>query len=696
MPFYLGFNFNPQNLYQTPQTRWNATALAKYAVTDTVEAYSRFIFQNSLSAPQIASSGTFGFPFAIPLNNPFLTPEASAYLAANNTVGACTNDYGAVAAPGTQCAVDVGVRWRGVAVGPRAYVFDYTTFQALVGLRGEIGGWNWDVAAAHGESSLKRQQNNDISAPRVQQAFFAASQTTCTDTSNFCSPLNLFNPALGINAAAIDFIALNLQVQSLTQQDYVTANIGGDIGFLQSPFASTPVAASFGVEYRGEESSYQPDSASQSGESPGFGQTLPIEGQYDVEEYFTEVLIPLVADAPLAREINLETGYRYSDYSSSGNTESYKFGADWMPVEGLRFRGMFQRAVRAANISELFSPRVPGTGDLLIDPCANGRPGTPLTGQLGALCIATGVPTSAIAGGTLAQPTSGQVNNFTGGNANLTPEEADTITYGVVWQPEFVPGLGVTVDYYDITVDGAIALRPVFDVIDGCYNLSRNTAASASFADCGLIARNTTNGTLEGALRFGVDQLNDNIGEVHAEGIDYSINYGFDIGRWGAIDLGFDGTHVLDSSYIAVAGQPANSCTGRYGKQCGLPSTVTGSTGGPTPEDHWVQRTTWTFGNFDIGYLWRHLSEVEVDEAQKSTPAIESDSIAAYDYLDLSGSWQVTDGLKVRLAVTNVTDEDAPFVQTEIGSTTFNSGNTYPSTYDVLGRVFSVGVTSRF
>ena len=160
--------------------------------------------------------------------------------------------------------------------------------------------------------------------------------------------------------------------------------------------------------------------------------------------------------------------------------------------------------------------------------------------------------------------------------------------------------------------------------------------------------------------------------------------------------MGFDGTHVLDSSYIAVAGQPANSCTGRYGKQCGLPSTVTGSTGGPTPEDHWVQRTTWTFGNFDIGYLWRHLSEVEVDEAQKSTPAIESDSIAAYDYLDLSGSWQVTDGLKVRLAVTNVTDEDAPFVQTEIGSTTFNSGNTYPSTYDVLGRVFSVGVTSRF
>src|SRR6185436_8598496 len=98
------------------------------------------------------------------------------------------------------------------------------------------------------------------------------------------------------------------------------------------------------------------------------------------------------------------------------------------PTDGLRFRGMFQRAVRAANISELLTPVTPGTGDLLRDPCAAGTPATPIpVGTLRSLCQAMGVPAGALAGGTLAQPTSGQVNNFLGGFPNLTPEEADTV-----------------------------------------------------------------------------------------------------------------------------------------------------------------------------------------------------------------------------------------------------------------------------
>jgi iron complex outermembrane receptor protein len=415
-----------------------------------------------------------------------------------------------------------------------------------------------------------------------------------------------------------------------------------------------------------------------------------------VYEFFAEGIVPIVENQPFAQSINLELGYRYSDYSSSGSVDSYKVGADWAPVEGLRFRGMFQRAVRAANISELFAPIVPGTGDLLSDPCAAGSPGSPITGPLAALCIATGVPSGAIAGGTLNQPTSGQVNNFTGGNQDLIPEEADTITFGAVWQPDFLPGLAVTVDYYDITVDKAIALRPIFDVVDACYNPARNPTMAAADIDCALIHRNTINGTMEGALRFGVEQLNDNIGEVHAEGIDYSIRYSWDIGAWGGIEASLDGTHVLDSSYIPVVGEERVECVARYGKQCGLPSTVTGSTGGPTPENRFVQRTTWTYGAFDFSYLWRYLSGSRVDEAQLADTDDVSARIDAYNYLDLAASWQVTDWAKLKLGVTNIFDEEAPFVQTETGSTTFNSGNTYPSTYDVLGRVFTFGVTTKF
>lgn len=689
VPFYQGFNFNPQNLYQTPQTRWQALALAKYDINEYVEAYSRFIYSASTSAPQLASSGTFGFSFEVPLTNPFLSTQASTYLAANNPVAACS-----VASLGN--CVDVGIRWRAVPVGPRQYVFQYDTIQSLVGFRGDFMGWNWDIAAAHGETSLQRQQNNDIDAGKFQQALFATSTTACSDPSNLCSPINIFNPAVPVTAAAAQFVSLNLQVQSLTTQDYVTATVNRDLNGVVSPFAKNPVAVSFGAEYRDESSNYRPDAASQAGVSPGFGQTLPTRGRYDVMEYFGEAIIPLVEDMAFAKAINLELGYRTSDYSSSGSVESYKFGADWAPMDGVRFRGMLQRAVRAANIGELFNPVTPGTGDLLVDPCANGAPGTPLTGSLRALCIATGVPTGTINAGTLAQPTSGQVNSFFGGNPNLTPEEADTVTFGMVWQPEYVPGLAVTLDYYDIKVANAISIRPNFDIIDGCYSIARNPTMAASDVDCQLIKRNTTVGNIEGDLIYGISQVVQNIGEVSAEGIDYSVRYGFDLGTWGGLELALDGTHVLDSSYIPAPGGATVDCVGRYGKQCGLPSTVSGSTGGPTPQDRFVQRTTWTYGPFDASLMWRYLSGSEVDPTQAATTTGISASIGDYNYLDLAGSWQITDWAKLRFSVTNLTAEEAPFVATETGSTTYNSGNTYPSTYDVLGRVFSLGVSTKF
>ncbi|MDP3491623.1 MAG: TonB-dependent receptor [Hyphomonadaceae bacterium] len=689
VPFYQGFDFNPQNLYQSPQKRWNATALAKYAFNDDIEAYSRFIYSASTSSPQLASSGTFGFSFEVPLTNPFLSTQASNYFAANNPVAACSN-----AAAGS--CVNVPLYWRGVAVGPRQYTFQYDTFQGLVGLRGDFFGWDWDIAAAHGETSLQRQQNNDIDADKVQQALFASSPTTCFDPANGCAPLNLFLPSTPINSAALDFIRLNLQVQSLTTQDYVTGSISRDLGDFKSPMATSPVAVSLGFEVRGESADYRPDAASQSGASPGFGPTLPTRGRYDVDEYFAEAIIPVIENAPFADSLNVELGYRTSDYSTSGKVESYKYGADWAPVQDLRFRTMFQRAVRAANIAELFNPFNAGTGDLLVDPCANGAPATPITGQLRDLCVATGVPAAAIDGGTITQPTSGQVNAFFGGDPNVTPEEADTVTLGFVWQPSFVPGLAVTLDYYDITVDNAISIRPNYDIVDACYSVARNPTMSAADADCAIITRNPTSGKIQGDLIYGIEQITQNIGEVHAEGIDYSVRYAWDLGQWGGLEAALDGTYVMDSSYLPSADAPRVDCVGHYGKQCGLPSTVSGSTGGPTPEHRFVQRTTWTFGDFDVSYLWRYLDGSTVDPTQAADTPAESASIPAYNYIDLAASWQITDWAKLKFGVTNVTDEEAPFVETETGSTPYNSGNTYPSTYDVLGRVFTFGVTTKF
>ncbi|MEQ1780140.1 MAG: TonB-dependent receptor [Hyphomonadaceae bacterium] len=687
---YQGFNFNPQNLYQSPQRRWNGTVLAKYDFNDSVEAYARFIYNNSQSAPQLASSLIAGNNLEIQLNNPFLNAQASNYIATHASVPTACSD-----GSGNQC-VSVPVRWRARDVGPRQYSFTYQTFQALGGLRGDLMGWNWDVSAAHGETSLDRAQNNDISLVKIQQALFASDASTCTDATGGCVPLNLFNPAVPIDPAALAFIRLNLQLQSVTKQDYVTATIGGDLGDFKSPMASNPIGVALGAEYRMESSDYKPDFASQADISPGFGATLPIFGEYDVSEVFGEAIIPLVEGAPFADSINLELGYRTSDYSTSGRVESYKAGADWSPVSDLRFRTMFQRAVRAANISELYSPPVPGTGDLLIDQCATGTAANPITGALRALCIATGVPAGEIDNGTLSQPTAGQVSNLAGGNPNLTPEEADTFTAGFVWQPDFVPGLSLTMDYYDITVNNAIALRPAFDIMAGCYSAARNPTLTAANPDCAFIVREPLSGGLTGDAPIGVQQLNLNIGEVHAEGVDYSVRYGWDLGTLGSLDAALDGTFVMDSSYVPAPGAARVDCVGHYGKQCGLPSTVTATTGGPTSENHFVQRTTWNYGDFSFSYLWRYLSSVSVDPTQAADTDAVSASIPAYNYIDLGATWQVNDWARLKFSVTNVFDKEAPFVVTETGSTPFNSGNTYPSTYDVLGRVFTVGVTTKF
>lgn len=712
VPFYQGFDFNGQNLYQAPQQRWNAMAIGRYEVNDNLEAYSRFLYNSSTSAPQLASSGTFGATFAVQLDSPFLSPQASQYLADNNTVVDCETlsqsnptiaGYGATGPAGSDC-VAVGLRWRAVDVGPRQYSFEYDTFQTLIGLRGDLGdsGWTYDVAYAYGETSLKRQQNNDISSGAVQQALFATDATTCFDPSNLCTPLDIFNGGTEPSAGSLNFIRLNLQVQSLTTQEYVIGTISGDTGDIRSPFANSPIGLSFGAEWREETSDYRPDSASQAGISPGFGATLPIAGSFDVMEFFGEALVPLVEDAAFAQSINLELGYRTSDYSSTGRVESFKYGADWTPMDGLRFRAMFQQAVRAPNIADLFTPFTPGTGDLFVDPCALGTPGDPITGDLYDLCLATGVPQASLDNATLAQPTSGQINNFIAGNTELEPETAETITLGFVWQPQFVRGLSLTVDYFDIEISDPISVRPARDIIDGCYNIERNTTADPLAADCQRILRNT-NGSIEGDPIYGVDQTTENIGQVHVEGIDYGIAYTWDIGALGEISAAFDGTHLLDTSYVPSPDGAEVDCLGYYGKSCGLPETINASVGGPVSQDRWVQRTTWATGDWEFSYRWRHLSSTEItpeDLADSDTAGglLDPDSLSidSYDYFDLAAVWEPTDFLRLTASVTNVTDQDAPFVFTTTGSTAGNSGNTYPASYDVLGRVWTLGVRAKF
>src|SRR4030095_14327354 len=158
------------------------------------------------------------------------------------------------------------------------------------------------------------------------------------------------------------------------------------------------------------------------------GPTIGISGGTYVKELFTEVRVPLAQDQAFAESLSFTTAYRYSDYDTGVNTDTYKFGLEWAPVADVRLRGSYQRAVRAANIVELFTAQGFNLFDAPGDPCgAQARDPNASDAE----CIATGVPAANVGTALLDSP-AGQYSFLQGGNTALTPETSDTYSYGVV------------------------------------------------------------------------------------------------------------------------------------------------------------------------------------------------------------------------------------------------------------------------
>jgi outer membrane receptor protein involved in Fe transport len=293
------------------------------------------------------------------------------------------------------------------------------------------------------------------------------------------------------------------------------------------------------------------------------------------------------------------------------------------------------------------------------------------------LCIDTGVPASQI--GNVTSIISGQINNFIGGNPNLEPEEADTYTLGFVFTPSNSP-LTVTLDYYDISVDNAIVQLAEQDVVDGCYSIEQD--ASSRF--CRLITRNALGGLI-GPTTVGVNVAVNNSALLEQKGIDLGIDYAFDLGANGVLDLNFNGNYLLDNKQQAADFTPENNCVGLVGNTCQ----------DPDHEFRFVQTTRWSRGPMDVQLRWQYVDAVQNDSivlagAPASNFAVPR--IGSEHYFDLTGRYQLTDNLQLRAGILNLLDKEPPIVGNDYGGTLQNSGNTYPATYDPLGRRFFFGI----
>ncbi|MBB5745553.1 TonB-dependent receptor domain-containing protein [Brevundimonas variabilis] len=670
------YNFGPINYYQRPDERYTLGAFGRYQINDNAEAFAQLMFSDYESVAQIAPSGSFFNNSTINCDNPLLSAQ-------QRTAISCTPAL--IASGGT---VPLYIGRRNVEGGGRQDSLNYESYRAVVGVRGAITeGWNYDVAAQFSRVRLSETYLNDFSITRLARALdvinvngvpTCRSVTTGVDAG--CVPYNVFSSG-GVTQAALDYLQIPLVQTGDTTQQVVTAAVTGDLGVygIQSPFTTNGIKVAFGTEYRRDALESVTDTSFSTGDGAGQGgPRIGLKGAVDVVDIFGEVQVPLADEQAWAYSASVDAAYRRSEYKNL-TTDTYKFGADYAPIEDVRLRASYSRAVRAPNVIELFAAQGLGLFDIDFDPCGPSRTAT------AAECALTGVTATQYGSATLDSP-AGQYNQLTGGNPNVEPEESDTFTFGVVFTPSFLPRFNMSVDYFDIQVDGLISTVGAANTLDLCYN--DNDAAA-----CDRINRNPNNGSLWIGDTAFVENLNINIGGLKTSGVDINANYNIDLedlglGSFGSVGLAYVAT-ILDSLESDTGTQTASSvydCTGYYGSaQCGIPN----------PEYRHRARATWsTPWDVDVSGTWRYYSEVEFGSSLTGGVAGRLDSkLDAQYYLDLAASWQVTDTLSARVGINNILDRDPP-LSTSAG--TGGNGNTYPQLYDALGRYAFFSVTANF
>jgi outer membrane receptor protein involved in Fe transport len=717
------FNFNPFNTFQVPNQKWTATLLGRYEINDRVEFFTRGSFANSRTDTIIAPTATFFFPYTINTDNPFLTTTARDrfnLVDANECKKPVFDDNGdltgcdQLASTAGDGFIDVLLGRRLSELGTRDAEFENTAYQFVGGLRGE---WatdqRFEVFAQYGRTSRTQRFVNDARNDRVAAALVADldgdDNAFCFNPADpsrapiaGCVPIDLFGPGR-LDQAGQDYIRVAVSESNTVDQLVTGASLGGSLP-LTLPAASTAVGYAAGVEYRREQGSNRPDTLYQEGLALGSGASSLVDAEIDIREVYGELLVPVVQDARFARAINLEAGVRYAQYenstgASSGdfNNTSFKLGGDWSPIDSLRLRAMFQRAVRAPNLREIGLPFTSSTGDLGFDPCEGTNPLGNAT--LTQLCIDTGVPPARI--GSVESIVSGQVNNFIGGRTDLEPEEADTWTVGFVLQPATVPGLVASIDYYRIRIETGITQVAEQSVVNACYDQQLNPALDADNAYCRRLRRSAVGGGFQGGTDVGIDVSLINAAVETAEGIDFGAGYTLALER-GELGFNLQATYVLEQARQDAALLPRNDCTGLVGEIC------------LRPRNEWVGllSTTWRSGPLTLLLDSRYLSPVTKDTVVLDPLRPDPDNpgefigtdpadfgrpkIGSHFYFDLRAQYDINETWTVRAGIRNLFDREPPIVGDFFGGTAENSGSTYPSVYDPLGRAFSVGATARF
>ena len=658
------YNYAPANYHLTPQERYGMFASGRYEFNDNVNFFTELSFSRRQSDTKLAP-----LPLA-----PLAFFGYSAPYSADNYYN---EQFGPKDKNGD--SVDIADwRRRMVETGGRDTSYRIDTVRAVIGFEGQLtDDWAYEVSYIYGSNDSATNGAGGVNFEKVATAVGPSFMNddgaivcgTVDDPIAGCTSLNVFGTPetdTAISQEMMDYITFDAHDLGSNEQQIISLSVFGDA--FELPAGSVGVA--FGVEHREEKGADFPDALIALGITSGSSR-LPTEGGYTVDEAYLEANFPILSDMAFAKVLEVDVAIRYSDYDTFGDTTNGKLGLRWMPVDGLMFRSTVSTAFRAPSTGALFA----GSSDnspTVEDPCANNPT---------AFCIADGVPAAGF------EPIGDQLSSTRGGSTEIQPEEADILTLGVVYSPDFIDGLSLTVDYWDIELTNAISTIGEQLILTKC-------AQTGVF--CDKITRYvSSDGALYGNSKD-IDDRTTNVGGVDSSGLDFNINYTTEIAS-GTLRVNLDTTYYAtydvtqaDDSIVEHAGNYLDDSSGD----------------GNFPEIKSNLNVSYAMDDWSVAYAIRYMASVE-----ESVGFAESEDWSLAEFSSdfraeaVDGGWNVfrdvdssiihdarftyyMDNLTATVGIDNLFDKAPPFM-----ASGFND-NTDPRSYNTTGRhaYISLGV----
>ncbi len=650
------YNYQPFNLILTPQERSSIYTQANYKVTDEIEAYTEVLHNYTTSGFQLA-----------PL--PFDARSDTVVIPVDNVY----NPFG-VAFGASGDNVYNQALWRLEGLGTRRSKTDTTTDQITLGVRGDLGlgNWTWDVGGTYSSVDQDSAIEGYLFKPLLAPAFGPNFRDTdgvvkCGSPGNViagCVPVNPFNLETPESIEALGRIGAGYNTNYSFTQTIAQANFNGDLFELPAG----PLQGAFGLEYMEQTGNFNTDFNTEA--QPPLYNVCQLsnetcsgdsKGDYDVKSVYVELFAPILKDAMLAQALNFTAGVRYSDYSQFDTSTDMTFKVEWRPIADLLIRGSYAEVFRVPTIYDLYQAPA-SSASQFNDPCVG----------LTAANVAAN-PNLALAcqnvlqNGTFEQPNS-QIDGLLLGNEELVPETGEVLTYGIVYDPSWLPGFSVNVDVWDYSLENVITQIDVNTIADQCVD-------NGDPQFCGLISR-FSDGTI-----FQIRQPTSNFGKLDTSGIDMGMKYLWRDTAVGDFRFAIDATYIDAYDSVVFPGTAPIEVAGTYNRQYGNYASWRG-----------VASVGWAYEPVTALLSARYIDGLELldpDGAPGIQPALEVESKT---YLDLSVGYTFMKNTKVQLSVDNLTNETPPLLYQ---NNVLNS-NTDVSTYDLVGTYYRVSLSHKF